>query len=274
MSASLMPSVRRLSRVFMSLTRPQVQALEARQLYAVTSPLLTTIHVDGSVHKITAVVLHFDEAINPATSTNANSYIFGKIPPPDNSSSDITLGDVLGFLSKRASPNIARPTAVRSQAWVKLGKIQWSSISYDNSTHAVTLVPVKDFNGATFFHMLRVKGTGQFAIKDMQGLPFAGGNDAVMKWQYRNTKSLNYSDKNGDRVSITIKGKGTLSTFLRRAGNPRPVILVSGADAKSVITGKVVRSPNGTGTTAIDQFSGLTMKNNILGNAQFIVLST
>jgi len=264
----------RIARVFMLSSRPQVQALEGRRLCAATSPLLTTIHVDGSVHGITAVVLGFDESLTPASATNANSYIFGKVPPQNNSNSGITLGDVLGFLSRRATPNLARPAAVRATAWVKLGKIQWRDVTYDDSTHTVTLLPVKVFNGATFFHMLRVKGTGPYALEDVQGHPFSGGADAVLRWQYRVGKTLQYTDKDGDRVTLTLKGPGMLSTFIRRVGEPRPVILISGSNATSKLSGKIIQSPKGNGTTVIEQLSGATVKNNIIGNPHFFVVST
>ena len=108
------PAVRPLavefSRVFMPSIRPQVQALEGRLLFAATSPLLTSIRVGGSVHGITSVTLGFDESLDPATANNANSYIFGKIPPQDTSSG-ITLGDILGG----GFPFLARPSAVRSR---------------------------------------------------------------------------------------------------------------------------------------------------------------
>jgi hypothetical protein len=252
--------------------RPQVQALEARQLFTVTSPLLTTIHVDGSVHRISAVVLSFDESLNPVSASDPNSYIFGKVPPPSKDDG-ITLGDVLGFLTVKAKPGVIRPDAFRSQVWVKLGKIQWRAVDYNDATRSVTLLPVKVFNGAPFFRMLRVRGTGIDAIKDMDGNVFSGGNDAVMRWLFRTGKVLRYTDQDGDRVTLTLKGPGTLSSFLRRIGEPRPTVLVSGTTSKSVLTGTIVQSRLGDGHTSLEQLSGSTVKNNIFGSSHFTVLT-
>ena len=266
-------AVRSFSRVFMSSARAQVQALEARELLS-TSPLLSSIHVDGTNRYVTGVVLTFNESLNPATVANGNSYVLGKVPP-QNSSSGITLGDILGLLSKRAKPALARPADV-VQPWVKLGKIQWQSISYDDSTHSVTLTPVKTFNGNTFFRMLRVKGTGQYAIKDMAGDPLSAGTDEIVRWHYRTGKTLHYTDKDGDQVTLNLKGPGTISTFIRinGEGEPRPMVFVSKTTSKSVLTGKIVKSSNGNGTTVLEQFSGSTVKNNIVGNSHFVIVST
>lgn len=252
--------------------RPLAQALEARRLLTATSPLLTTIHVDGSVHRITAVVLSFDEGLNPATALNPNSYIFGKVPPA-GTNNGITLGDVLGFLGYRARPGVVRPAAFRNYVWVKLGKIQWRDVTYSDATHSITLLPVKVFNGSAFFRMLRVTGTGSTALKDMAGNVFSGGSDAVMRWSFRTGKLLHYVDKDGDRVTISLKGPGVISSFVRKIGESRPTILISGTSRKSVLTGKIVQSQFGDGNTVIEQLSGSTVKNNIVGNSHFLVLT-
>jgi hypothetical protein len=256
----------------LSSRRPQVQALEARQLFTVTSPLLTTIHVDGTIHRITAVVLSFDESLNPSTAINPNSYIFGKVPLASQDNG-ITIGDVLGFLGYRARPGVIHPNAFRSQVWVKLGKIQWRDITYDDATKSVTLFPVKVFNGSAYYRMLRVTGTGTTALKDMAGNVFSGGNDAVMRWSFRTTKQLHYVDKDGDRVTLTLTGPGVMSCFLRKVGEFRPTILISGTTKKSVLTGKIVQSQFGDGSTSLEQLSGSVVKNNIIGNGHFRILT-
>src|SRR5690348_16854323 len=123
-----------------------IERLESRQLLS-GGPVLTGVHLVGSVGAVTSIVLTFNESLDPATAQDPHAYTFGK-PLPHSSESGPSLSDFLPFL--------ARPK-VRA---IKHGKIQFASATYVDSNHSVTLAPYKPINARTFFRVLRVFGTG------------------------------------------------------------------------------------------------------------------
>jgi len=99
----------------------------------------------GPVTAVNAVVLTFNEPLNPASTQNLAAYAFGKPPVVNTSSSDdgLSLTDFLPFrVTGREKPDTVKPRLIR------YGKILFSSAVYDDTNDTVTLTPVAPFKGA------------------------------------------------------------------------------------------------------------------------------
>jgi hypothetical protein len=242
-------------------TPASIEGLERRTLLS-AGPVLTGIRVLGPVAKAHGIVLSFDSSLDMASAQDTSNFVFGHAT---SSSSDngIDLGTILGFLAVRKGPA------------VKNGKVQFLGAAYDDTNHTVTLTPVKAFNVWRFFRILRVKGTGKDPVTDLAGNPLNGGTDTVLHWKPLRGKTINYSDVDGDRVTIKLKGPGTLYAFFHKSGDPFPSIFVMNTNAKSSLTGTVVQSPTGNGIAHIAQLSGSIPANtNMFSNTQIDVQST
>jgi len=256
-------SLRRRPRAASPESRPAVvEGLEPRKLLSAAGPVITSFRLLGPVARGNGIVLTFDAPLDPTTAQSPASYIFGK-PAPKSTDNGVDLGTILGFLAKPKTPP------------VKDGKVQFLGARYDDATQSVTLTPVKAFNIWKFFRILRIRGTGNNAVKDMAGNPLNGGTDTVLHWDRRQGKVLRYSDADGDRVTITLKGPGQLYGFFHKSGDPFPTIFVTKTKpGKSVLTGTVQQSPTGDGIVHIAQLGGSVPQTNLFSNTQFDVQST
>lgn len=253
---------RRLGRRPVAVCSAMIEGLESRQLLS-GSPAVTSLRLVGPVKAVNQIVLTFDESLDPTAAQSGQSYVFGRIPPSGSNNNGITIGDVLGFL---AAP---KPKAIRN------GKIQWSSAIYDDTTHSVTLTAIKPFRATTYFRLLRVKGTGTYAVKDTHGNVLNSGNDTLIHWSYHNGQSLRFTDADGDRVVISLKGPGHLYGFYQKGGvDPDPVIFVSNTNAKSVLTGTVIQGQTGDGVVHIAQLLGAPANTNLFNNSHFSIAAT
>jgi len=243
--------------------RATIEGLERRTMLAATGPVLTGIRVLGPATKANGIVLSFDSSLDLASAQNTSNYVFGHAT---HSSSDngIDLGTILGFLVQHKGPA------------VKNGKVQFLGAAYDDSTHTVTLTPRKAFNTWKFFRILRVKGTGDDPITDLSGEPLNGGEDTALHWNRERGKTIKYSDVDGDKVAIKLKGPGKLYAFFHKSGDPFPSIFVIGTKAgKSTLTGTVDQSPTGNGIAHIAQLTGsVPTDTNMFSNTQIDVQST
>jgi hypothetical protein len=239
-----------------------VEGLESRTLLS-AGPALTGVRILGPVAKAYGVVLTFDSSLDVASAQDPTNYVFGHQTASGSSDNGIDIGTILGFLAQRKLPA------------VKLGKVQFLGAQYDDTTHSVTLTPVKAFNVWRFFRVLRIKSTGNNPITDVAGNPLNSGQDTVLHWKPLRGKTISYSDADGDRVVIKLKGPGTLYAFFHKSGDPFPSIFVMKTTAKSSLTGTVQQSPTGNGIAHIAQLSGAIPANtNMFSNTQIDVQST
>lgn len=240
--------------------RSVVESLESRRLLS-TAPVLTGMQLVGGVKAVSQVVLTFNESLDPTTAQQPQSFIFGRIPPSP-SDNGVSVGDILQFLAK------PKPRAIKD------GKVQWASTVYDDTNHTVTLTAIKPFTATKYFRLLRVKGTGNYAVKDPQGDILNAGADTLIHWSYHNGQTIRWVDADGDRVTLTLKGRGHIYGFFRRAGDADPTVFVANTDAKSVLTGTVKQSVTGDGVAHIAQLIGAPAKTNLFTSSQFVVSST
>lgn len=236
-----------------------METLEPRKLLS-SGPTVTGVQLIGNVHNITSLVVTFNESLNPATAQDPQAILFGK-PPPPGSDNGLSVGDFLPFLLAKPRPRT-----------VIAGKIVFSSLTYNDANHSVTLVPLAPFRAERFMRVLRVKGTGAHVIKDVAGNVLNGGADTVIRWTPHQGKRVHYIDDDGEGVTFTLRGRGKLFTFTRRKGDPAPTIFIDGATAASVLTGKLVRGRSGDGVAHIAEIEGLgAVQNNVLNNPAFQV---
>lgn len=238
---------------------PMIEPLEPRRLLAATGPVIAAVHILGSVARGQGIVLTFDSPLDPTTAQSPLSYLFGKPAPKNTTDNGIDLGNILGFLAKPNTPA------------VKEGKIQFLGARYDDATQSVTLTPVKSFNLWKFFRILRIKGTGNNAVKDLAGNPLNGGTDTVLHWDRHQGKTLKYLDSDGDKITLTLKGPGKLYGFFHKSGNPFPSIFASNTKVgKSTLTATLQQSPTGDGIAHIAQLSGpVPATSNIFSDTRF-----
>src|SRR4051812_31560108 len=71
---------------------PRIESLERRRLMAIQGPVVAQQFI-GTVDEVTAVVLHFNVPLDPATASNVNAYRFVR---KFRSSDDGGLGGALG----------------------------------------------------------------------------------------------------------------------------------------------------------------------------------
>src|SRR5581483_10877426 len=70
-------------------SQPKIEGLEPRQLLS-GGPVLTGVHLVGSVGAVTSIVLTFNESLDPTTAQDPHAYTFGK-PIPHSSESGPSL---------------------------------------------------------------------------------------------------------------------------------------------------------------------------------------
>jgi hypothetical protein len=226
-----------------------IQQLEPRQLFA-AGPQLIDVHLLGTAIACTGVVVTFNESLDPATASDVAAFSIGA-PGVKSSSSDL-LSTIFPFA--------ARPKAVV----ISHRKVRFASADYDDATHSITLVPVAPFKAWRFFRAMRIRGAGVHALKDTLGNPFdgnddgIGGDDKVITWVFHKGKKIAYTDEDGDKVVLTLKGKGTLFTLQRHFNGRLPMVFIEGGQAgSSVLSGRVIQGKHGDGKTVIEQISGL-----------------
>lgn len=233
----------------------RVEALEGRQLLS-AGPVLTGVTLAGPVSAVNAVVLSFNEPLDPTGAQNLQAYAFGKVGP-QNSDNGFSLGDLLPFSTTAASRSNAVGASTKSRPrLVKAGKIQFASAVYDNAARTVTLTPLAPFRAQAFFRVLRVKGTGANALHDASGNVLNGGVDQVLNWSMRQGKQVMYLDAAHNRVTLRLRGRGRLFVFLRRRADADPVIFLDSTNAGSTLSGTVKNHGQTGGLTPIAEIDG------------------
>jgi hypothetical protein len=252
---------RRSSRARAGDTR-QVEALESRQLLS-TSPFLTGVQILGTVKAATGVVLTFDDALDPTTAQDLQTYAIGKLIPASPSDSTFSIGNILGLL--------AQPKA----AIVKNGRIQFTSATYDVTSDTVTLATNAPWNAQGFFRFIRIWGTGPDALKDFGEAPLNGGNNTYIHWFPYITKRFTYIDPTGDRVTLVLKGRGQMEVFLPTNSSHVPIIFVNNGNANTILTGTVRQGRFGIGVAPIGEIQGLaTIQTTLTTDPVFAVQAT
>ena len=148
------------------------------------------------------------------------------------------------------------------------------SATYNSSTHTVTLIPSKSLASGLAFKVV-VDGTSAHGVSDTTGRLIDGNSDGQPGGDYvvvfARGKALSYRDRDGDVVSIKLRGGGVLELSQRADGTIQQLRVVGAVPGRSVLSGRVVRSGKGNGRTTLGRIVGLDGVKNLLTSRRFIV---
>ena len=149
------------------------------------------------------------------------------------------------------------------------------SATYNSSTHTVTLIPSKSLASGLAFKVV-VDGTSAHGVSDTAGRLIDGNSDGQPGGDYvvailARGKTLSYRDRDGDVVSIKLRGGGVLELSQRADGTIQQLRVVGALPGRSVLSGRVVRSGKGNGRTELGRIVGLNGVKNLLKSPRFIV---
>jgi uncharacterized repeat protein (TIGR01451 family) len=231
-----------------------------------TATLTTTVDPSASGPSISAPTTNPNEQVVPQRggaggTTQSFSLTFSEAPEPSRA---INLRNYHLFA-------IGRTGVVGSSRGRMLGL---RSATYDSSTHTVTLVPKKALASGLSFKIV-VDGTSAHGVSDPTGRLIDGNGDGQPGGDYvvvfARGKALSYRDRDGDVVSIKLRGGGVLELSQRADGTIEQLRVVGAVPGRSVLSGRVVRSGNGNGSTTLGRIAGLGGVKNLLKSPRFIV---
>ena len=238
----------------------------------------------GPVGAVTALVLQFNQPLDPSTANNIKAYHIGR----NFGSSDSGGGfDPIGFLEQHkpiSDPTILSPElhrkAAKASSPVLHPDASVGTVSYDDTTDTVTISAQKPFQSNAFLRFIRVAGTGPNTIKGANGLALDGnrsghpGSNDVIRYRFFRNKSMSYTDPLGSHVTLKLSGPGEILAFLPKQKNPEPIVFLSNTDpTASILTGTVKFSKHASGTTTLQELSGLNEAQVELG-PQFVITNS
>jgi len=202
----------------------------------------------GTVDEVTAVVLHFNVPLDPATASNVNGYRFVR---KFRSKDDGGLGGALG------GPIFGGGDGGNSN---DSNRIALQSANYDPVANTVTIHPVKaSFPLRKSFTVIVVEGTGPDAIKQADGQIIDGdgngkaGGDLNLRYKSRANNSLSFKDVDGDSAKLRVTGGGHMFYFLAIKYKSSPSIFLRESTASTILSGTVKQGKHGNGSVDIAQ---------------------
>jgi hypothetical protein len=228
-----------------------VEPLEGRQLLASVGPVIAQQFVGGA-DACTAVVLHFDQPLDPTTAENPDAY---ELIRKFNEDEDGGFG---GGLGGGGGGNESSNNRIRIE-----------SADYDDTNHTVTLTTVNTVVIRRSFTVIVVHGRGQNAVLTPGGAELDGdgngrpGGDAILRFKTAAKKTFSYRDADGDRAKITLTGAGRLFYLFAKRNRSSPVIFLRDTVDSTIISGTVKQGRRGDGIVNIAQLNGSTFTNNL-----------
>jgi hypothetical protein len=233
-----------------------IETLEKRCLFSAgaVGPKVVAESFLGPPNAITAIVLQFNEHLNATTAQNPAAYTFGR-HVSDNNSGDSGL---LGLLLDE-HPNVLRPDTSAG------------SIVYNDAAETVTLYPSHTVVATTFVRYIRIVGTGANAVTDVNGNKLEGGSHSgsnqIIHFRYYRTKTLKYTDADGDKVMMHLTGPGEILAFYPHPIPEEPLIFLNNTDpTASIVTGSVKQAKHGDGVAVIQEMGGTSSADVELGS--------
>ena len=148
------------------------------------------------------------------------------------------------------------------------------SATYNSATHTVTLIPKKPLASGLSFKVV-VDGTSAHGVSDTTGRLIDGNSDGQPGGDYvvvfARGKALSYRDRDGDVVSIKLRGGGVLELSQSADGAIQQLRVVGAVPGRSVLSGRVVRTGKGNGKTMRGSIVGLNGVKDLLTSHRFIV---
>lgn len=139
-------------------------------------------------------------------------------------------------------------------------------IQYDETTHAAMVVPVKALKANTLYQLT----VADDRIQSLSG-QFLGGSDSSGVYRFGHGRKLQYTDDDGDRVSLKLSGPGEMNFF--SAGDATR-LSIAGAAARTFLIGDVlpVRGGASDGRTTLTAIVGLPIDHRKLAASEFDVI--
>jgi uncharacterized repeat protein (TIGR01451 family) len=187
-----------------------------------TPPEVSRLAWNGTSKSITSVTVSFTEPLNSTYATNLASY---------------QLTALVGGLPS----------------------VPISTVSYNSSTHTVTLVPAAPLASGVFYQ-IQVMGTGMAAIRDVANNLLEGASNGLPGSNYvasfgQGTK-LKYVDNSGNKVSLKLSGPGYLEEVLFQ-GQGQTLTLMGEAPHRTALSGTLKKTKRSSGKTNLGAILGL-----------------
>ncbi|WP_435020984.1 hypothetical protein TA3x_002125 [Tundrisphaera sp. TA3] len=209
-----------------------LESLERRQVLSGANGALVTSLTHVEVGSATALVVRFDEPMNPARAESLSEY------------------------------NLIRPGRGKDQIYGTAGEgasIPLRSATYDEATRSVTLLADRRLSPG-YFYRLTISGDPLTGLASADGIPFDGDADLTPGGDYRNLigwgKTLRFADNQGDVATLRLAGAGQMEVT-REIGGDVQVVRVSGANPyRTTLSGGVQKARRGNGQVAIPVLEG------------------
>ena len=157
------------------------------------------------------------------------------------------------FATNPANYRLTVPTAGNSA-------VSWTSVVYNASTDAVTLIPQAPLSSGRFYE-LQAMGTGATALRDLAGNLLDGNSNGQPGSNYvtyfgQGTR-LQYVDNTGDKVSLKITHGGYLEDILNAQNVGQSLTIVGEVPRRSALSGTIKKVKRSSGTTNLGIVNGL-----------------
>lgn len=259
-----------------------IESLEKRRLLsaapAADGPVITGETFIGPVTALTAVVLQFNQHLDPATANNLKAYHIGR----NFGSSDSGGGfDPVGLLfAVHQHPPKSPAPGGKDLPFALHPATSLGGASYDDANQTVTITSAHAFRANVFLRFIRVAGNGPNAVRNSNGVALDGvsnnhpGTSAVIRYRFRRTNNFSYTDAQKNHVTLKISGPGQMMIYIPRRGNPSPLVDLIGTTAdSSILTGTLKPGKNSDGKTTLQELSG-TSNGQIQLPSSFIITHT
>jgi hypothetical protein len=208
----------------------------------------------GTPEGITAVVLHFDQPLDPTTAQNPEAYSLVRKFRHDEDD----------------GPGLGGPFGGGGGSDSESKRIPIESATYDAANNIVTLVPRNQFTLRQSFTVIVVRGKGPNAVLVPGGAALDGdgngraGGDCTMRYKSSVERRFTYKDNDGDRVRMEVQGPGRVLYFWAKRGRSTASMFMRESDAATtVLTGTVIKGKRGDGQVNIAQVSGTSVQLNL-----------
>jgi hypothetical protein len=231
-----------------------IENLESRRLLASVGPVMAQQFV-GTPEGVSAVILHFDQPLDPTTAQNPDAYELIKKFRHE--------GDDGGFFGP--SPIFGGG----EEASTSNSHVRIESAIYDPANNTVRLIAKNIFTVRQSFTVIVVRGKGPNAVLTPTGEALDGdgngkpGGDVTLRFKSAVSKRFKFKEKDGDNVTIKLDGDGRFFWLNPVRGRSSPVIFTRFTNTASILSGTIKQGKKGNGIVDIAQISGSEFTNSL-----------
>ena len=220
--------------------------------YTTSGPTVLSVQPVLTAHGITSVVLTFSEPLDPSRAVNLLNY---------------------GYSLQAAGKDQRFGTADDLLFGI-------ASATYNASNDSVTLRMANPIHCNSFIRLTINQSTDNatvpIGVADTSGNLLDGNYDGrpggVFTATFAQGQHLSYPDGNGNSVSLSLSGGGTMILTRRANGNAWQLSLLNAVPGRTTLTGQVRKAgPGATGLTPIPSIVGTAGVRVLLTNPPFVV---